>query len=76
VFYPVVEEYLMQNRQHELPQELELKRQLRDSLKSKSDKRLRFFAITSDLLRNLVRVFRAETAVTFEDETSLDCVAC
>ena len=76
MFYPVAEEYVMQNRQRELAKDLELKRNLRNSFESKSDKGLHFFADIGDLLRNLVRVFRADTNVTIEDEMPLDCVVC
>ena len=76
MFYLAVEEFVLQNRQRELAKELELKRQLRDSLESKSDNWLHFLAEIGDRLRNLGGVFEAGTSMKIEDETPLDCVAC
>ena len=75
MFY-LAEEYVMQNRQRELSKKLDLKRQLRDSIGNKSSNRLHFFAEIEVLLRNLARVFRADTSESIDAETPLDCVAC
>ena len=76
MFYPAVEEYVMQNRQRELAKNLKLRRQFRDALESKSGHESYFLAKVSDRLRNLVRFSKADTSASFDDETTLDCVAC
>jgi hypothetical protein len=76
MFYQAVEEYMMQNRQRELGKELELKRLLRDSLESKSNKGQHFLAEVADRLRIPVHVFKVGTGVAFDDETLLDCIVC
>jgi len=76
MFYQVVEEYTMQNRQHELAKDLKLRRQLRDSLESKSCNGLNSFAKIGDLMRDLVHVFKAGIIVSIGDETPRDCVVC
>ena len=60
MFYPVVEEYAMQNRQRELAKDLEIRRQMRNSLESKSDDGPHFFAEAGGRLRNLVRRARRQ----------------
>ena len=62
MFYPAVEQYVMQNRQRELAKNLKLRRQFRDSLESKSGNESHFLAEVSDRLRNLVRFQRRTPA--------------
>ncbi len=76
MFYPAVEEYVMQNRQRELAKDLEIRRQMRNSLESKSDDGPHFFAEAGGRLRNLVRLFKMDTNASFYSETPLDCVTC
>ena len=76
MFYLAVEEHVMQNRQHELAKELELKRQFRDSLKTRPDDGLYLRAKAGDWLRNLTSVFRTDADETNDSKMSLDCVVC
>ena len=76
MFYPAVEEYVMQHRQHELVKELELKQKLRNSFESNSDDGPHFLTEASGRLRNMVRIFKADTSALFDSETSLECVTC
>ena len=77
MFYPAVEEYVVQNRQRELAKDLELKRKLRNSLESKSDHGSHFLAEVGDQLRNLARIFIANTqTIPGLDETTQDCIVC
>lgn len=74
MFYPVVEEYVMHNRQRELAKELELKRMLRNSLESNFDTGSYLLAKAGGRLRNLARFFKVDTSPSIDDEMSLDCV--
>ena len=76
MFYQVVEEYMMQNHQRELANDLEFRRQLRAPLESKFNKGLHFLAEAGRRLRNLASAFKANTSASFDNETPLDCVAC
>lgn len=76
MFYLTVEEYMMKNRQRELMKELELKRQLRDSLENKPDNGSYFRTKAGDWLRNLASVFRADASGSIDNKASLNCVVC
>ena len=77
MFYLAVEEYTMQNRQRRLAKDLKLRRQLRDSLESKSDKESYFLVEVSDRLRNLVRAFRVYARISHRPiALPRDCATC
>ena len=76
MFYLAVEEYTMQNRQRELAQELELKRQLYNSPESQSNFGLHLLAEAGRRLRSLELVFKADPRSSSDNETALDCVVC
>ena len=64
MFYLVVEEYMIKNRQRELAKDLKLRRQLVDSPDSLSDNVGYLIAGVSDQLRNLLRAFRMRSQVS------------
>lgn len=77
MFYLMVEEYMMQNRQRELAKDLKLRRQLADSPDSLSDNVGYLFAGVTDQLRNLLRTFRMRSQVP-QGQIALprDCATC
>lgn len=77
MFYLMVEEYMMQNRQRELAKDLKLRRQLADSRDSLSDNVGYLFAGVTDQLRNLLRTFRMRSQVS-QGQIALprDCATC
>jgi hypothetical protein len=77
MFYLMVEEYMMQNRQHELAKDLKLRRQLADSPDSLSDNVGYLIAGVTDQLRNLLRTFRMRSQVS-QGQIALprDCATC
>jgi len=77
MFYPAVEEYVMQNRQRELAKDLKLRRQLADSRDSLSDNVGYLFAGVTVQLRNLLRTFRMRSQVS-QGQIALprDCATC
>jgi len=77
MFYLMVEEYMMQNRQRELAKDLKLRRQLADSRDSLSDNVGYLFAGVTVQLRNLLRTFRMRSQVS-QGQIALprDCATC
>jgi hypothetical protein len=77
MFYLMVEEYMMQNRQHELAKDLKLRRQLADSPASLSGNVGYLIAGVTDQLRNLLRTFRMRSQVS-QGQIALprDCATC
>jgi hypothetical protein len=74
MFYLAVEEYVMRNRQRELAKELEIKRQLHDSLDSKPDNGLHLHTRAVAWLRSPESVFEASASKPVDDKTSIHCV--
>jgi len=77
MFYLMVEEYMMQNRQRELAKDLKLRRQLADSRDSLSDNVGYLTAGVTVQLRNLLRTFRMRSQVS-QGQIALprDCATC
>ena len=77
MFYLMVEEYLMQNRQYELAKDLKLRRQLADSRDSLSDNVGYLIARVTVQLRNLLHDFSMRSQVS-QGQIALprDCATC
>ena len=76
MFYLAAEEYTIQNRQRELVQKLELKRQRHLSPQSQSNFGLHLLAEAGRRLRSLEFVFKADPRSSSHNETVLECVVC
>ena len=77
MFYLVVEEYMIKNRQRELAKDLKLRGQLADSPDSLSDNVGYLTAGVTVQLRNLLRTFRMRFQVS-QGQIALprDCATC